>query len=331
MTTNLTKPPHLKCQICGKDTLLPTEQVINIKEVLALWEKYGHFNFSKEVREHYLKGALSHQLFQCSSCGFSIFLPGVAGTNKFYEEVTEKHYYVRAKWEHNEGKKDLTRIDAHVVLDIGCGAGEFLNLAREKIPEAELFGVEFSPSAVATARERGFNASFITDLVEALHQFEDGKFDLISMYQVIEHLENPAQVVSIAREKIKDQGYLIVAVPDEEGCSKHYPYSHTAVPPHHMSRWTVRTFREGFKNLGFKVVRTRKEPVLPDYLWPSYLPVMWDEHFWLRLLMFPMPPILTRDKYKKIEGFTRLMKSIGVKNLYGLPGHTLYVLLQKTS
>ena len=95
------------------------------------------------------------------------------------------------------------------VLDVGCGIGEFLSIA--KAHGWQTIGIEFSPRAVAFAR-RNFGLDVLTQPVKECG-FAAGEFDLATMWGVLEHLTNPLEVMSDVRQCLADDGLLAVEVP----------------------------------------------------------------------------------------------------------------------
>lgn len=101
------------------------------------------------------------------------------------------------------------------VLDVGCGEGIFLGLARDT-GATELFGLDRSPEAVAAARERlGENVHLQQGMAETL-PYADRSFDLVCAMEVIEHLEEPGAAVAEFRRVVRPDGHVIISVPNDE-------------------------------------------------------------------------------------------------------------------
>lgn len=93
------------------------------------------------------------------------------------------------------------------ILDVGCGNGEFMAAAVEA--GYQVVGTDISVPAVELCRSRGLNAvagDFLTLPFE-------GTFDAVTMWDVIEHLTDPAAFVSRARSLLRPGGYLVVKTP----------------------------------------------------------------------------------------------------------------------
>ena len=106
----------------------------------------------------------------------------------------------------------LTRLSgqAGTLLDAGCGIGNFLLAAREK--GREVSGTELSEKASRIARERGLNVE--TARLEESRQ-PVGAFDVVTLWDIIEHLEEPAAAMHVVHEKLRPGGTVFLETPDE--------------------------------------------------------------------------------------------------------------------
>jgi SAM-dependent methyltransferase len=114
------------------------------------------------------------------------------------------------------------------LLDVGCAAGFFLAVARERGWDAH--GVEISDFAAAYAQKSGFDV-FRGGLEE--YPPSSGAFDLVTLWDVIEHLRDPREGLQKIHELLKPGGYLVLTTPA-------------------VDSWTHRIFRD--KWMGFKDV-----------------------------------------------------------------------------
>lgn len=104
-------------------------------------------------------------------------------------------------------------IDVRSVLDMGCGAGGYLNLLREKFPGIETWGIEIDEAAGSYAQSQGHNV-LIGNGGDLLAQVPDGHFDLISCNDVLEHFTDPYSLLRQLRTKLKPGGRLISSLPN---------------------------------------------------------------------------------------------------------------------
>ena len=100
------------------------------------------------------------------------------------------------------------RIPANArILDVGCGSGDFMQVAKQLGYEVE--GIDVSKAAAEICRSKGLKARAGDFLTEEF----DGKFDLITMWDVVEHLFDPASFLTRSSELLTDRGLLFTKIP----------------------------------------------------------------------------------------------------------------------
>jgi 2-polyprenyl-3-methyl-5-hydroxy-6-metoxy-1,4-benzoquinol methylase len=93
------------------------------------------------------------------------------------------------------------------ILDVGCGAGEFIQTAQQAGHQA--VGIDISPDAVAICQSKGLPATctnFITQDVGS-------DFDLITFWDVMEHLVEPAPFLRRAYDLLRPGGLVFAKIP----------------------------------------------------------------------------------------------------------------------
>jgi SAM-dependent methyltransferase len=102
------------------------------------------------------------------------------------------------------------------VLDIGCGLGAFLKRASERFPDWRLYGTDVEPSAISTTT-RLVPTATVSHSSATDTPYPDDSFDIITAWDVIEHVPDLERVaVSISR-MLKPQGLLVFVVPVYDG------------------------------------------------------------------------------------------------------------------
>ncbi len=99
-------------------------------------------------------------------------------------------------------------------LDIGCGLGAMLKVFRQRYPQWNYLGLEPGPSSAGFARNHldlEVQEGYLTE--ETLNSLPDN-WNLISAIHVLEHLENPLQVLRHLRDLLADDGVMYLEVPD---------------------------------------------------------------------------------------------------------------------
>ncbi len=96
------------------------------------------------------------------------------------------------------------------LLDVGCALGFFLETARRRGWEVE--GVDISAHAVSYARDRLGLAARCGMLEEA--GFTADSFDVLTLWDVIEHVPDPVANLEYCRSLLRDEGILVISTPD---------------------------------------------------------------------------------------------------------------------
>jgi SAM-dependent methyltransferase len=101
-------------------------------------------------------------------------------------------------------------VDAGTILDIGCGAGLFLDTFGNT--SWGLHGIELSAEVAKIARERTGAEVFVGDVMAA--SFPDESFDAVTSFDVLEHMHNPRDVMNRIWRWLKPGGVFYVFVPN---------------------------------------------------------------------------------------------------------------------
>lgn len=137
------------------------------------------------------------------------------------------------------------------LLDVGCGAGYFVRAAKEARWDAS--GLEPSPVAAAFGRERlGVQ---ITEGVVGSVRFLEGRFDVVTMLDVIEHLDSPLHELGEIKQVLKPDGWLMIETPNVSGrlvrlLGDWHPYYR---PWEHLTYFTPTTLLPLLERAGFSV------------------------------------------------------------------------------
>jgi len=139
-------------------------------------------------------------------------------------------------------------------LDVGCAAGFFMAAARESGFEAH--GLEISETIASHARERfGFDTIHIGTLQSA--PYPPGHFDLITMWDVVEHVVDPVALLVKARELLRPGGLLVIETQDIDSRFARTlgPRWHHYKHEEHIYHFTPSTVRTLLARAGFDVVK----------------------------------------------------------------------------
>lgn len=104
-----------------------------------------------------------------------------------------------------------------ILLDIGCGTGEFLKIAQQN--NWAVFGIEPNEKARSIANKKTNNS--VSD-IEKLSNFKPQSFDVITLWHVLEHLPRLEEHISILKSLLKSNGTLIITVPNYKSYDAKY-------------------------------------------------------------------------------------------------------------
>ncbi len=97
------------------------------------------------------------------------------------------------------------------LLDVGTGIGQFLKHARPHY--TEVFGTEISNSAIELAAKK-YGLSLYRGTIESI-DFDGRSFDNLTLFHVLEHVNDPAALIQKCHSLLSDGGVLVVAVPND--------------------------------------------------------------------------------------------------------------------
>ncbi|MCP4396869.1 MAG: class I SAM-dependent methyltransferase [bacterium] len=92
------------------------------------------------------------------------------------------------------------------ILDIGCGTGSFLKTLQEQ--HNSVFGLEISETYAPILTQKGIPHT-IGRLEETLTHVPDRSYDLITLWDVFEHLEHPKEILLQTKKKLREGGVII--------------------------------------------------------------------------------------------------------------------------
>jgi SAM-dependent methyltransferase len=166
--------------------------------------------FAGRRLDHVLPGGM---LWECRSCRL-VFryprLPGSTVSGLYRDGIAEHWEYdlqaradwkLAATWIKENPKKDAK------VLDVGCSTGMFLSQVLEG--SYKKYGIEINKGAADRARQAG--VSIVSEDIEDLDLARDsGLFDVITAFDVVEHVSDPLGFLGLLASAVKPGGRIIV-------------------------------------------------------------------------------------------------------------------------
>lgn len=178
-----------------------------------------------------------YMISKCSNCGLEYTSPNPSDDelNLFYSHYAD----IRADSEitalnatqNLDFMRSLGLNEQSYILDFGCGNGEFVKIAGDRC-----FGVELS---AAKEGERVFSH------IDALPITQ---YDFITLWGVLEHVNDPMQVLKDLSKILKKGGRIVLTTVDAEG-----PIPYYYKPPEHLTYWSAKAIHCLFEQNAFAV------------------------------------------------------------------------------
>lgn len=217
--------------------------------------------------DHLVTGE-SFALMKCASCELVITSPRPDVTNlpRYYESpdyishtdqgnnLINFVYRIVRNIALRKKHKILTQFtDSKKILDFGCGTGEFLSYLAMKGYDTS----GYEPSNHASDKINNDKIKLLRDLEERTE-----KFDIITLWHVLEHVADPKATLRILRKKLNKKGFIFIAVPNwHSHDAQHYGNEWAAydVPRHlyHFNTGSMKTLLEKSK---LKLIKTLPMP-----------------------------------------------------------------------
>jgi len=245
---------YVKCNLCNSDD--------------------ANLLFTAKDRNRCMEG--SFNLVKCNNCGLVYINP--RPTKQEMHKYYPKYYSARAygivevtdeyKDEMYKTFRDRARpISAFKkngrILDVGCGDGYFLKYMKDN--GWETYGVEPGEVASKYAKDVLKVNVFNGELKEAC--YPDKYFDVITLFEVLEHLHNPSANLSEIGRILKEDGLLVITVPNFTGFAyKIFKERRVAIDaPRHLYHFSQITLCKILEKMEFKVLKIRHTSYTMDY------------------------------------------------------------------
>jgi 2-polyprenyl-3-methyl-5-hydroxy-6-metoxy-1,4-benzoquinol methylase len=228
-------------------------------------KRFDHF---LEVKDLFLTNEI-FQLEKCHGCGllYTIPRPDANALPAYYESVDYTSHNVKERSLKNQLyriarnfalHRKLKMIEKYVqkgrILDIGTGTGEFLKHCKDH--GWHTTGIELNDGARKKATEEYGLRVLPSD---EFARIENTRFDVITMWHVLEHLENPEEQFLLNYKMLEKGGLLVMALPNYESWDAfHYKQYWAAYDvPRHLFHFSIESVKLLSEKTGFKLEEHR--------------------------------------------------------------------------
>jgi SAM-dependent methyltransferase len=194
-------------------------------------------------------------------------------TDAYHKLISAAGQNSPARWEF---RKETVAQYKHsgALLDLGCSSGSFL----ESLPRDswKLYGIEMSAEGARTAETRTGAQVFVGDILDA--PFGPESFDVITCFDVLEHLYEPRMVMARVGEWLKPGGIFYVLVPNVDSAEARVfgSYWHGLEMPRHLFHYSPASLKFLAESAGLREVslETHRNPAVG-----TSLRYVWDDVF----------------------------------------------------
>jgi 2-polyprenyl-3-methyl-5-hydroxy-6-metoxy-1,4-benzoquinol methylase len=255
------------CPAC----LNPEPQVCETLDTESIARRWSLLNFHgaasgpEDIRRYVREDIASDsvEVLRCGACGLEFASPSRTWSASHYPQ--EEH---GLGWDHEQALAELADMPPARVLDVGCADGQFL--ARAASLGHTVTGIDFSPEDIETCRRQGFEA-YVADLSKE-NTLVDGnrRFDAITLFQVVEHLEAPDLVFEQLARLAEPGSSLMLGCPSSRRYTRAFQHPDLIgssdfwdCPPQHSLRWTPAALEAFVARHGWTVRHVAFEPLAP--------------------------------------------------------------------
>lgn len=169
-------------------------------------------------------------------------------------DETDEHYnYRRERFGHERVsilEKHCGDLTNKRLLDVGCGNGYFLSVAKEKCNYC--FGSEFSKKL----REFSHLKTGLPIFSESLDELPENNFDIITLFDVLEHIPNPLTFIRSIDRILDPGGFILIFTPNFDSFSIRVMRQNSSIidPTEHVVLYTMQSLNFLAKQFSYKVV-----------------------------------------------------------------------------
>jgi len=203
-----------------------------------------------------LQGYEQTFLCQCQSCNFvfSKKIPSSIELEDHYKGYERTDYLspITIKRYHELLDQFEPFRKTNKIIDVGCGIGYFLEEAKKR--GWEIYGTEFTDEAVQICSEKGIH---IKKGILNPGDYKPGMFDIITFFEVIEHINDPKNELNSFHSILRSGGLVYVTTPNFNSLLRYRLKAayNVICYPEHLSYYTSKTLKKVFEHFGFNKLK----------------------------------------------------------------------------
>lgn len=201
------------------------------------------------------------EILRCDECGFAFGYPFVGGDEEFYAILHEQRAYPSWRWDYEVALDEaISKFRRGKVMDVGAGAGVFLSALGD---DWEKYAVEGSET---TRRDLESAGILVFREVEKAVLRHCKEFQVVTLFQVLEHIADFTTLIGQCRELLAPQGKIVITVPDGDAMIRQERVTGCAdMPPNHINKWSPKSLLRVMEENGFEC----RPPVFEPSSWKN--------------------------------------------------------------
>lgn len=206
----------------------------------------------------------TYKLLCCDYCDVIFSHPFTAPGAEWYEKdksYKTTRFSMKIYWHHEQFL--MQPILGNKLLDVGCNNGVFLSIA-EKMGYV-VTGLDFNRNSIESGQQAfGLKKLYSYTVEDFSKEFPSEKFDVITCFEILEHLDNPNQFLKTIKGLLRPQGSIAISVPNRDMAVNslgEYDY-----PPHHLTKWSDKALAHFLNSHGFSIIAHKVKEVDPEDL-----------------------------------------------------------------
>ena len=207
--------------------------------------------FAFRKRDEYLR---------CNDCGLGFIFPRPTEEELkiLYDDIGSSYFIneqmLDFEFSRHKNRREISFLKSvrstGRLLDVGCCVGSFVKAAQDMGYLAE--GIDISEPAVEYGQSLGLRLR-AGNVLQVSYPY---KFDIVTMWAVLEHLPDPAAFVMKAHEFLADGGLFLAAVPNSRGITRTLIGTKDRyVCSEHLNEWDFNSFGIFLHHCGFRIMR----------------------------------------------------------------------------
>jgi ubiquinone/menaquinone biosynthesis C-methylase UbiE len=167
-----------------------------------------------------------------------------------------------ASWRLRQSLKAFAQINSGKILEVGCGAGQFIRAIKNIKPKVKAHGSDISLEAIKSAKEISSDVIYQVSEKNNL-PYPDNYFDGVVVFDVLEHVKNPEKILSEIRRVLRPEGIFYCFTPCEGGWTSlwnlldklNLKKELTKKFAGHINYFSRKSLNELYKKSGFKILQ----------------------------------------------------------------------------